>query len=196
MRAVVAWLAIGLWGCRSPSPESEADKPTADASDTGALPEDWWSGDDAEGGEGGGGEGGEDGDDWEGGEGGEGGEDGEGGDEGSYWFGYIEEASADETVGEVGWMDDGCEWSVELSATATDPCPGCGLGFVITIGTAYVEEDAGCDELYEELTAEGARFTVGFDDDLAWVYDDEEGSWEEFAEVFYEGAAVGWYAEL
>jgi len=187
MRAGAAWLALGLLGCRSTPAESDADKTTGDSTDTGDLPDDWWT--DGDTGDG------EDGDDEEG-EDWEDGEDGEDGDEGAYWFGFIEDASADETVGELAWVDEGCEWFVELSVQAADPCPGCGLGFVITIGEAFVEEDSACDEFYDVLTEEGARFTVGFDDELAWVYEEDEDVWEEFAEAFYEGAAVGWFAEL
>lgn len=207
MRARIAWLAMSAtplmvisltWvtlavtsmGCRSGSSESPSEKTASsdEASDEEDLPDDWWEedeeGEEGEGeGEEGEGEGGEGEEDWE--------DDGDG-EEGSFWYGYVEDGSAEETTGEVGWVDEGCEWYAEVSGVATELCSDCSATFIMSVGAAYIEEDGGCDGSIEDLTEQD--FTIGFNGAEALVY--QGGSWEAFAEAFYEGSAIGWYSEL
>ena len=187
----VTSLAVTSLGCRSGSSESSSEKTASsdEASDEQDLPDDWWE-EDEEGeedeGEGEGGEGEEDWDeeeDWE--------DDGDG-EEGSFWYGYVEDGSAEETNGEVGWVDEGCEWYANVSGVATDLCSDCSAAFIVTVGAAYIEDDAACDGSIEDLTEQD--FTIGFSGSEALVY--EDGSWEAFAEAFYEGSAMGWFSEL
>lgn len=190
MMARAAALAIVLLGCGSDTAEAPLpDKPTDGASDTGLdeFPDGWWAdGGGGSTGEEGGGGGGEDGD-----EGDEGGDEGE---EGAYWYGFFEDSTAEVVEGEIGWVEEGCEWYADLSGVAADPCPECALAFVISVGEPFTEEIDGCDEMFEYLTATGLSFTVGFTDDVALVQDD--GAWEPFAEAFWEGDAVGWFDEF
>ena len=186
----VTWtlgLALSLLGCRSGSSKetSSSGEVGEGAEDTG-FDDEWWADSDEEDGDGDSEGEGEGEDDWP--------DEDDFEEEESFWYGYLEDGSAEETVGEVGWFTEGCAWFAEASGRATEACPGCSVAFVIEVGEAYVEEDVDCDGVIEEIA--DREHTVGFGGESAWIYLPEDGSWEEFAVAFYEGSAIGWFDEL
>ena len=181
---------LGLAACRSGEStgmkESQSSEDDAGTSANDAFPEDWWddgSWTDAE--------------DGEGGEGGEGGEDDDGDEiEEPHWYGFFVDSTASTSPGEVGWVDDGCEWYADMSGAAVDPCASCTLAYSVTINDLFVEADEGCDFEPEMVTSPEFSFVVGFIGEEALEYDPETGAWESFADAFYEGDLVGWFAQL